>query len=68
MVIKKKSEGIKALTPLPEPLSIQVLTMLDWYAMAATIGTVYDDDNPIETAARIFDLAEALMAERERRL
>jgi hypothetical protein len=68
MVLKKKSEGIKALTPLPEPLSIQDITMLDWYAMAATIGTVYDDDNPTETAARIFDLAEALMAERERRL
>jgi hypothetical protein len=68
MVIKKKSEGIKALTPLPEPLSIQDMTMLDWYAMAATIGTVYDDDNPTETAARIFDLADALMAERERRL
>ena len=68
MVIKKKSEGIKALTTVPEPLSIQDITMLDWYAMAATIGTVYDDDNPTETAARIFDLAEALMAERERRL
>jgi hypothetical protein len=68
MVLKKKSEGIKALTPVQEPLSIQDITMLDWYAMAATIGTVYDDDNPTETAARIFDLADALMAERERRL
>jgi len=68
MVIKKKSEGIKALTPLPEPLSIQDITMLDWYAMAATIGLIYEDDDPEAAAVKIFDLAEALMAERERRL
>jgi hypothetical protein len=68
MVVKKKSEGIKALTPAPEPVSIQEITMLDWYAMAATIGLIYADDNPEAAAVRIFDLADALMAERERRL
>lgn len=66
MVLKKKSEGIKALTP--DPISIQDMTMLDWYAMSATIGLIYADDDPEAAAVRIFDLAEALMAEREKRL
>lgn len=66
MVLKKKSEGIKALTP--DPISIQELTMLDWYAMSATIGLIYADDDPEAAAVKIFDLAEALMAEREKRL
>lgn len=66
MVLKKKSEGIKALTP--DPISIQDITMLDWYAMSATIGLIYADDDPEAAAIKIFDLAEALMAEREKRL
>lgn len=66
MALKKKSEGIKALTP--DPTSIQEITMLDWYAMAATIGLIYADDDPEAAAVKIFDLADALMAERERRL
>lgn len=66
MVLKKKSEGIKALTP--DPISIQEITMLDWYAMSATIGLIYADDDPEAAAVKIFDLAEALMAEREKRL
>ena len=66
MVLKKKSEGIKALTP--DPISIQDMTMLDWYAMSATIGLIYADDDPEAAARRIFDLADALMAEREKRL
>jgi hypothetical protein len=66
MVVKKRSEGIKALKP--DPISIQEITMLDWYAMAATIGLIYADDDPEAAAVRIFDLADALMAEREKRL
>jgi hypothetical protein len=66
VVLKKKSEGIKALTP--DPISIQDMTMLDWYAMSATIGLIYEDDDPEAAAMKIFDLAEALMAEREKRL
>jgi len=42
--------------------------MLDWYAMAATIGLIYADDNPAAAAEKIFDLADALLAEREKRL
>jgi hypothetical protein len=66
MVLKKRSEGIKALKP--DPISIQEITMLDWYAMAATIGLIYADDDPEAAAVKIFDLADALMAEREKRL
>ena len=66
MVVKKRSEGIKALKP--DPISIQEITMLDWYAMAATIGLIYADDDPEAAAVKIFDMADALMAERERRL
>jgi len=42
--------------------------MLDWYAMSATIGLIYADENPKAAAEKIFDLAEALLAEREKRL
>jgi hypothetical protein len=42
--------------------------MLDWYAMGATIGLIYADDNPAAAAEKIFDLAEALMEERKKRL
>jgi uncharacterized protein YlxP (DUF503 family) len=68
MVAKKKSEGIKALTPAPEPVSIQEITMLDWYAMALTIAWICTDEDHGSEAEKIFDMAEALMAEREKRL
>ena len=66
MVVKKRSEGIKALKP--DPISIQEITMLDWYAMALTIAWICTDEDHGSEAEKIFDMAEALMAERERRL
>jgi hypothetical protein len=36
--------------------------------MSATIGLIYADENPKAAAEKIFDLAEALLAEREKRL
>jgi len=68
MARAKKPEGIEELVAAREQPSIQEITMLDWYAMAATIGLIYADDNPVAAAERIFDLAEALMAERKKRL
>ena len=68
MVLKQKSEGIAALKQKVNNPSIQEITMLDWYAMSATIGLIYADDDPEAAAEKIFDLAEALMAEREKRL
>jgi hypothetical protein len=67
-VARKKLEGIEALTPAPHNPSIQDITMLDWYAMSATIGLIYADDDARAAAKNIFDLAEALLAEREKRL
>lgn len=67
MVTRKKAEGIAQALAVDQP-SIQEITMLDWYAMSATIGLIYADDNPMAAAERIFDLAEALMAERKKRL
>jgi len=67
-MVKRKSEGLAALAPKPDNPSIQDITMLDWYAMAATIGLIYADDNPAAAAEKIFDLADALLAEREKRL
>lgn len=68
MVLKRKSEGIAALKAKLDNPSIQEITMLDWYAMAATIGLIYADDEPTTAAEKIFDLAEALLVEREKRL
>lgn len=64
----KKPEGIEELVAPMEQPSIQEITMLDWYAMGATIGLIYADDNPAAAAEKIFDLAEALMAERKKRV
>jgi hypothetical protein len=68
MARPKKPEGIEELVAPREQPSIQEITMLDWYAMGATIGLIYADDDPVGAAKKIFDLAEALMAEREKRL
>ena len=68
MARAKKPEGIEELVAPMEQPSIQEITMLDWYAMGATIGLIYADDDPAAASERIFDLAEALMAERKKRL
>lgn len=62
---RKKPEGIEALVPNPEPVSIQEITMLDWYAAFALMSSTGSH----ETAAKqSFDRAEAMMQEREKRL
>lgn len=68
MATRKKPEGIAALAPKTHNPSIQEITMLDWYAMSSTIGLIYADDDPVAAAEKIFDLAEALLAEREKRV
>jgi hypothetical protein len=67
-MVKRKSEGLAAIAPKADNPSIQEITMLDWYAMSATIGLIYADDSPAAAAEKIFDLAEALLTEREKRL
>ena len=64
---RKKSEGIEALVSKPEPVSIQEITMLDWYAGFAMMRT-FGHPSHAQTAEEIFSLAESMMAEREKRI
>jgi len=63
-VARKKPEGIEALAAPPEPISIQEITMLDWYAAFALMSTTQSHDTAAKWA---FDRAEAMMKEREKR-
>ena len=65
MAKPKKPEGIEELVAPVEQPSIQEITMLDWYAAFALMSNTQSP----ETAAKYaFDRAEAMMAEREKRL
>jgi hypothetical protein len=48
----------------PEPVSIQEITMLDWYAAFALMASTQPHAIAAEYA---FNRAEAMMAEREKR-
>ena len=61
---RKKPEGIEALAAPPEPISIQEITMLDWYAAFALMSTTQSHDTAAKWA---FDRAETMMKEREKR-
>jgi hypothetical protein len=63
-VARKKPEGIEALAAPPEPVSIQEITMLDWYAAFALMSTTQSHDTAAKWA---FERAEAMMKEREKR-
>lgn len=63
-MVRKKLEGIEALVET-EPVSIQEITMLDWYAAFALMAIQQTNH---ETASKFaFDRAEAMMAERSKR-
>ena len=64
---RKKPEGIEVLVTKSEPVSIQEITMLDWYAAFALMGADQKGHDS-QTASSIFNLAEAMMKEREKRL
>jgi len=68
-VPRKKPEGIEILTATaPEPVSIQEITMLDWYAAFALMGITQSSPSNHEATTKFaFDRAEAMMAEREKR-
>ena len=64
---KPKADGIEALVAKQDPISIQEITMLDWYASFALLGM--DQTRSEERmAVDAFDIAEAMMNERARRL
>lgn len=65
-MVKKKPEGIEALVPKSEPVSIQEITMLDWYAAFALMGIGSEASNTA-AVSMAFDRAELMMKEREKR-
>jgi hypothetical protein len=67
MATRKKPEGIAALAPPPHNPSVQEITMLDWYAGFVALRTFVHSDHQ-QSAQDIFDMAEALLAEREKRI
>jgi len=62
----KKSEGLQALVKR-DPVSIQEMTMLDFYVAFALIGSS-GMSSPEQAAKEAFDRAEAALDERARRL
>jgi microcystin degradation protein MlrC len=67
MATRKKPEGIAALAPAPYNPSVQEITMLDWYAGFVALRTFAHPDHQ-QSAQEIFDMAEAMLAEREKRI
>lgn len=65
MVKKKNDAGVAALVDEPEPISIQDIRMLDWYAAFAMIGAS-NMASPDEAAKEAFNRAAAMMKEREK--
>lgn len=63
---RKKSEGIESLVSKVEPVSIQEITMLDWYAAFALINNEFASYE--DAAKHCFNRAEAMMKEREKRI
>jgi hypothetical protein len=64
---KKRSEGLEALVPKQEPISIQEITMQDWYAAFAMLNWPPMTNNK-DAAKECWDRAEAMMEERNRRM
>jgi hypothetical protein len=60
---KAKPEGIEELITPKECPSIQEITMLDWYAGFALMKSGKE-----QSAKEIFDWAEEMLSEREKRL
>jgi len=66
-VVKRKVEGISSLVRKPESMSIQEITMLDWFAGFACLSAS-PMSTPAESAKEAYDRAEAMLEERERRM
>ena len=66
MARPKKPDGIEALVK-QEPISIQEITLQDWYAAFALIGAS-GMASPEDAAKEAFDRAEAMIKERKERM
>ncbi len=64
---RKKSEGIEALVQKHEPVPLSDLTMLDLFACFALMNM--PNNVPIDrVSVEAYDIAEGMIAEREKRL
>lgn len=64
---KRKVEGIAAVIAKQDPVSIQEITLLDWYAAFALLGAS-TMSTAEESAREAFDKAEAMLNERKERM
>jgi hypothetical protein len=64
---RKNPEGIESLRIKQDPVSIQEITMLDWYAGFALMRLV-TLPGKADSAKEIFDLAEEMLKERVKRI
>lgn len=62
-----KKLGVEALLEKSDPVSIQEITLQDWYASFALLYMPGSDDADV-TAKGAWDIAEAMMEERKRRM
>ena len=67
MAKKKNEAGVAALIDHQEPISIQEITMLDWYA-AFALADLPISLGPERRAAEAFQAGLAMMKEREKHL
>jgi hypothetical protein len=64
-MVRKKAEGLKSLVQL-EPISLDKITMLDFFAAFVLMGLAGGDDMQ-ENARMAYDQAEEMMLERMER-
>ena len=67
MATRKKAEGIELLKPKMDPVSIQEITMMDWYAAFALLGLNQECSHK-RAAVEAFERAEEMMKERAARM
>lgn len=67
MAKRKSDAGVAALIEQQEPVSIQEITMLDWYA-AFALSDLPISLGPERRASEAFQIGQAMMKEREKYL
>jgi len=63
-----KKLGVEALLEKSDPVSIQEITLQDWYAAFALINMTKDASTYQEIAATAWEISDAMMDERSRRM
>lgn len=66
-MVKRKPEGIEALVEKPDPVSIQDIRMLDWYAAFALFSLPVNLGSE-RRSVEAFEIAQAMVKEREKHI